>query len=158
MLSSGVVRVCHMTVPGSGLRSWQIMTIFSPLEVSCFCCCLERRLCSRMERSNIASWSGLTMLSRHSCETLSGKQAHTQLLKEHSATVVSAHWATVDWSWPKKWNWLAQVDLKTKKQKKSTGRECIVEPSPTVLASEEKNYYHWHNTVGIFFGGGGGGC
>ena len=32
------------------------------------------------------------------------KQAYTQLVREHSATVVSAHWATVDWSRPKEWN------------------------------------------------------
>ena len=29
------------------------------------------------------------------------KRAHTQLIREHSATVVSAHWAIVDWYWPK---------------------------------------------------------
>ena len=32
--------------------------------------------------------------------SLSGKQAQMQLVREHSATAVSAHWATVDWSWP----------------------------------------------------------
>ena len=37
--------------------------------------------------------------------TLSGNQAHVQLVRESSATVISAHWATVDWSWPKEWNW-----------------------------------------------------
>ena len=29
------------------------------------------------------------------------KRAHTQLARAHSVTVVSAHSATVDWSWPK---------------------------------------------------------
>ena len=29
------------------------------------------------------------------------KQVHTQLIREHLVTVVSAHWATVDWSWHK---------------------------------------------------------
>ena len=28
----------------------------------------------------------------------------TQLVRDHSSTVVSARWATVDWSWPKEWN------------------------------------------------------
>ena len=32
------------------------------------------------------------------------KRAHMQLVREHSVTVVSAHWATVDWSWTKEWN------------------------------------------------------
>ena len=32
------------------------------------------------------------------------KQVHMQLVREHSATVISVHWATVDWSWPKEWN------------------------------------------------------
>ena len=32
------------------------------------------------------------------------KWAHMQLIREHLVTVVSAHWATVDWSWPKEWN------------------------------------------------------
>ena len=29
------------------------------------------------------------------------KRAHMQLIREHSVIVVSACWATVDWSWPK---------------------------------------------------------
>ena len=32
------------------------------------------------------------------------KWAYSQLVREHSATVVSTHWATVYWSWPKEWN------------------------------------------------------
>ena len=50
------------------------------------------------------SWSALTMpLSRHSVGTYPEK-AHTQLVREHSATVISARRSTVDWSWPKEWN------------------------------------------------------
>ena len=49
------------------------------------------------------SRSGLTMpLSRHSVGIR--KRAHTQLVRERWATVESARWATVDWSWPKEWN------------------------------------------------------
>ena len=32
------------------------------------------------------------------------KRAHTQLVREHAATVVSARWTTVDWPWLKEWN------------------------------------------------------
>ena len=28
---------------------------------------------------------------------------------EHSAIVIAACWATVDWPWPEKWNWCAQA-------------------------------------------------
>ena len=41
-----------------------------------------------------------------------------QLIKEHSVAVISVHWATVDWSWPKKWNLYAQADLHFKKKLK----------------------------------------
>ena len=46
---------------------------------------------------------------------LSGKWAHMQPVREHSTTVISARWATVDWSWPTKWNWCACADLHLKK-------------------------------------------
>ena len=32
------------------------------------------------------------------------KLLHTQLVRVHSVAVVSARWATVDWSWPKDWS------------------------------------------------------
>ena len=58
------------------------------------------------------SRSGLTMLSKNSVGTYHwGKWAHTQLVREHSATDVSALWTIVDWSWPKKWNWWTRADL-----------------------------------------------
>ena len=51
------------------------------------------------------SHSGLTMpLSRYSVGTYQERSSQTQLVREHSATVVSARWATVGWSWPKEWN------------------------------------------------------
>ena len=47
------------------------------------------------------SQSWLTMpLSRHSMGTIQ-ETAHTQLIRKHWVTVISACWATVDWSWPK---------------------------------------------------------
>ena len=50
------------------------------------------------------SRSGLTMpLLRHSVGTVRNRN-HMRLVREHSATVIWARWATVDWSWPKEWN------------------------------------------------------
>ena len=50
------------------------------------------------------SRSGLTMpLSRHSVGTYHETSSH-EFIREHSATVVSARWATVARSWPKEWN------------------------------------------------------
>ena len=61
------------------------------------------------------SRSGLTMpLCRHSVEPIK-KWAHTQLVRQHSATVISVRWATMDWSWPKEWNWCARANLCFKK-------------------------------------------
>ena len=45
------------------------------------------------------------------CRNLSGKWAHMQFVREHFSTVISTHWATVDWLWPKGWNWCAWADL-----------------------------------------------
>ena len=48
------------------------------------------------------SRSGLTIpLSKHSVEPIR-KRAHMQLVGEHSVTVVSARWVTVDWFWRKR--------------------------------------------------------
>ena len=44
------------------------------------------------------------MLSRNGV----GIRAHTQLVRERSSAVVSFRWASVDWSWPKEWNWCAR--------------------------------------------------
>ena len=45
------------------------------------------------------------------------KRAHMQLVLEHSATVISAFLAIVDWSWPKEWNKCARVNLHFKEKK-----------------------------------------
>ena len=39
------------------------------------------------------------------------KRAHTQLVRKHSITVISARWATLDWSWPKEWNQCVRANL-----------------------------------------------
>ena len=46
------------------------------------------------------------------------RAAASQLVREHSATVVSARWATLDLSWQKEWNKCARVNLHFKKKKK----------------------------------------
>ena len=57
------------------------------------------------------------------------KWAHMQLIREHSATVVSAYWATVDWSWPTEWIKcveLISISKKGKKKKKAqAGNEWL---------------------------------
>ena len=45
------------------------------------------------------------------------KRSHTQLVRKQSVTVVSARWATVDWSWPKEWIWCARASLHLLKKK-----------------------------------------
>ena len=68
---------------------------------------------------------------RHSVETYKGKRAQTQLVRKHSATVVSARWAIVDWSWPKKmeavcasWSPLLKKRRKKKKEKKKKRKKA----------------------------------
>ena len=46
------------------------------------------------------------------------KQAHRQLVREHSAMAVSACWATVDWCWHEERNKCVWANFHLKKQKK----------------------------------------
>ena len=66
------------------------------------------------------------------------KRAHTQLVRNQTATDVSARWATVDWSWHEEWNKWARANLHFKNKQKSAGREWMVEHSPKILTSQEK--------------------
>ena len=50
------------------------------------------------------------------------KQAHTQLVREHSVTVVSARWDVMDRFWPKEWYKCARANLHIKK-KAQVGKE-----------------------------------
>ena len=50
------------------------------------------------------------------------KRANMQLVREHSATVVSARWATMDLSWHKEWNWYAWTNLHLKKKEEKKCR------------------------------------
>ena len=63
------------------------------------------------------------------------KWAYTQLVREHLAYIISARWATVDWSWHKEWNQCARDNLHFTK---NTGRERTVE-SPQA----RKSHYHF---------------
>ena len=58
-------------------------------------------------------------------------------VKEHSATVVSARWATVDRYWRKEWNSCARADLHLN-NRKNIGEEWIAEPCPKNPRREEK--------------------
>ena len=71
------------------------------------------------------SRSGLTMpLSRHSVGPVR-KRAHTQFVSENLVTVVSARWASVDWSWPNEWNKCVRELISTlKKKKRRLGMNC----------------------------------
>ena len=73
-------------------------------------------------------------------------RAHMQLVREHSVTVVSAHWATVDWSWPKEWNKCVLGNLYFRKiRKKRAGGKWIVEHSPKNPHTGGKSHHHHHN-------------
>ena len=62
-----------------------------------------------------------------------------QLMGEHSSTVVSAHWAIVDWSVAYRSGTGMHELISTKKKKRrSTGREWFNEPSSEILACDEK--------------------
>ena len=63
------------------------------------------------------SQSGLTRCPGRVWESIR-KRAHTQLIREHLVTVISARWATVDWSWPKEWNYWVRPNLHLKKKKR----------------------------------------
>ena len=107
-------------------------------------------------------WSELTMPLYIVWESIR-KRAHTQLVREHSATV--AGWATVDWSWPKEWHARADLHLKSylvswcfepsqpedyigadhlknynnnNNNNKIAGGEWMIEHFPQILASEKK--------------------
>ena len=77
--------------------------------------------------TTLTQWgrSGLTMpLSRHSVGTYSENEL-THISSGNTWSVVSARWATVDWSWPKEWNkcvW-ANLHFKKKKKKKKERKE-----------------------------------
>ena len=75
------------------------------------------------------------------------KRAHTQLVREHSVTVVSARWATRDWSWPFRvesvcasWSPLQ----KKKKKKRRRGKNCqTFAPKPRTRGK----CHHYHSKL-----------
>ena len=69
-----------------------------------------------------------------------------QLIREHLATVVSAHRATVDWSWPKKLNLWAWADLHLKK-KAQVGNEWLItlQKSSQARKSHHHHCHHLHH-------------
>ena len=88
------------------------------------------------------SWSELTMLlSRHSVGTYQ-EMSSRKLVKEHSVTDISAHWAIVDWSWPKEWNLCARADLHFKKKKKVQAGKELSNTLPKSLHVRKKSPPH----------------
>ena len=65
------------------------------------------------------------------------KLSHTQLVREHSATIVSSRWTTVDWSWPEECSKCARVNLHLRRKKAQAGNEWS-NLLPRILANEEK--------------------
>ena len=62
-----------------------------------------------------------------------------QPIREHSVTIVSACWATVDWSGLKGGIRVRElISTEKKENRKSAGGKCIVEHSPQILALKEK--------------------
>ena len=53
------------------------------------------------------------------------KRAHTQAFREHSVTVISARWATVEWSWPKGGISVRKL-ISTFKKKRRRGMNCRI--------------------------------
>ena len=78
------------------------------------------------------------------CGNLSGN-IHTQLVMEHSASVVSARSATLNWSWHEEWREISMNELisTSKKKKKNAGGEWMVAHSFKTLSSVES---HHHDT------------
>ena len=68
------------------------------------------------------------------------KWAHTQLVREHLVTVISAHWSTVDWSWLKSRISVHKL-TSTLKNEKSADGELIVE---ILLKSFSWKSHHHH--------------
>ena len=64
--------------------------------------CSLTMLHSSFVRPTKSEWADYAVQAR--CWNPAGKRAHTQLVREHSFTVVSFCWATVDSCWPKEWN------------------------------------------------------
>ena len=59
------------------------------------------------------------------CGNLSGNKL-TRNSSRNTWSVVSTHWATVDWSWPIEWNKFVQANLHFKREKKAqAGNELL---------------------------------
>ena len=75
-------------------------------------------------------------------------------------SVISAHWATVDWAWPKSGISVCElISNEEKQQQKSAGGEWIVEHSPKILTSEEEATHspnHCFFTIHLSLNHGGG--
>ena len=74
------------------------------------------------------------------CGNLSGNKL-MQLVRKHLATVVSVCWATVAWSWPKKWNWWARADLHLKEKHRQGVNPRTFPPNPCKWGKSHLQYH-----------------
>ena len=82
------------------------------------------------------------------CGNPTSKWAHMQFVKDHFFKVVSAHCATMDWSLAYECEISVWELFSTEtKNKKGTGREWFIKPSPIIPACEEKVLRAWHEIV-----------
>ena len=70
------------------------------------------------------------------------KQVHTQLVREHLVTVVSAHWATVDWSWHKSGISVREL-ISTLKKRKKRRRGINCPTFSQISRTRGKSHYHF---------------
>ena len=79
------------------------------------------------------------------CGNVSGTSSNATH-QEHSATVISAHRAVVDWSWPKEWNKCARANLHFKKKKKKRhGWEMNGQTFSQNHCKRGKSQHHLHH-------------
>ena len=94
----------------------------------------------------------------------------TQLITEQLDTLISACWATVDWSWPKKWDWYYMPELisTSKKKNQAENKSLNLPPKSSHVRKKPPPLLHlycvikitysihlyWPLDFFIFFGGG----
>ena len=146
----GIHHSC-LTRFGPALHIFQIRPVccYSRMRQSCCCCCgttLTTTCTFVLLLGCIWFGVGVGWLSR--CPGIMWesirKRAHTWLVRERSATVVSAHWAIVDWFWLKEWNKCgrANLHLKKKKKKRRWGMNFRTFSQNPHTRGKSHHYYH----------------
>ena len=71
-----------------------------------------------------------------------------QLVREHSVTVISAHWATVDCSWPKEWKSVCELISTLKKRRKKKRRRGMNSRTISQNPCKQGKSHHHHSRQG----------